>query len=48
MALRKVFFKLEPDEDGYPPVGVESVWAEENEDGTCVLIGRQAEERLSR
>jgi hypothetical protein len=37
MALRKVFFKLEPDEDGYPPVAVESVWAQEKEDGTCVI-----------
>ena len=25
--LRKVIFQLEPGEDGYPPVGAESVWA---------------------
>lgn len=37
MAARKVFFKLEPDDDGYPPVSVESLWAQENQDGTCVI-----------
>ncbi|HEL5339990.1 TPA: DUF4265 domain-containing protein [Stenotrophomonas maltophilia] len=25
--MTKVFFQLEPDADGYPPVSVESVWA---------------------
>src|SRR4051794_39990545 len=29
----KVFFSLEQDEDGYPPVTVESVWAIKHEDG---------------
>jgi hypothetical protein len=28
MAMEKVFFQLVQDEDGYPPVAVESVWAE--------------------
>jgi Domain of unknown function (DUF4265) len=30
---RKVFFSLEQDEDGYPPVTVESAWAVQREDG---------------
>src|SRR5262245_43200695 len=29
----KVFFSLEQDEDGYPPVTVESMWAVKREDG---------------
>ncbi len=33
----KVFFQLEPDEDGYPPASVESVWARV-EPGTPGLI----------
>ena len=24
----KLYFQLEPDEDGYPPAAVESMWAE--------------------
>jgi Domain of unknown function (DUF4265) len=32
----KVYFKLKT-KDGFPPVEVESVWANENADGTCVL-----------
>ena len=35
--LKKLFFRLEPDEDGYPPVSAESVWAEEQEPGRLVL-----------
>jgi hypothetical protein len=35
--MRKVFFGLEQDEDGYPPFAVESVWAEEAQDGLFVL-----------
>lgn len=31
MAEVKVFFQLEPDEDGWPPVNVESVWAHPGE-----------------
>jgi hypothetical protein len=30
----KIVFRLEPDEDGYPPVGYESVWADRLPDGT--------------
>lgn len=35
--LRKVFFRLEQDEDGYPPAGVESLWALSSENGRFVL-----------
>lgn len=31
---RKIVFRLEQDEDGYPPVGYESVWADRLADGT--------------
>ncbi|NDQ56401.1 MAG: DUF4265 domain-containing protein [Acidipila sp.] len=31
--LAKVFFYLEKDKDGYPPVGVESLWAIPRDDG---------------
>ncbi len=34
----KVFFTLEQDEDGYPPVGVESVWAIPTEDADKYVI----------
>jgi Domain of unknown function (DUF4265) len=33
----KIFFRLEQDEDGYPPVSVESVWAKDQGDGSFVL-----------
>jgi hypothetical protein len=36
-ALKKVVFQLEQDEDGYPPVTIESVWAREEADGRFVL-----------
>jgi hypothetical protein len=35
--LKKIFFQLEQDDDGYPPVTVESVWAEEASPGQFVL-----------
>ena len=36
--LVKVYFRLEPDVDGYPPVSVESVWARSSgADGEYVL-----------
>ncbi len=35
--FRKVLFRLEPDEDGYPPVTFESVWGQQNADGTLTL-----------
>lgn len=31
----KVFFRLHPDAEGYPPASVESVWAQRFENGTC-------------
>jgi hypothetical protein len=33
----KVLFRLEQDEDGYSPFGVEGVWAEQTKDGKFVL-----------
>ncbi len=34
----KVFFQLEPDEDGWPPGSVESVWARPSDcEGECVI-----------
>ncbi len=35
--MRKIFFRLEQDEDGYPPFAVESVWAQRSQDGLFVL-----------
>nr|WP_128797943.1 DUF4265 domain-containing protein [Corallococcus coralloides] len=35
--IRKIFFRLEQDEDGYPPVGVESLWARSSGNGRFVL-----------
>lgn len=37
MAHRKVFFKLEPGEDGYPPFSTEGVWAEERKVGEYII-----------
>lgn len=37
MNLVKIHFRLEQDEDGYPPVAVESVWAKEQPDGSYVI-----------
>ena len=37
MPAKKVIFKLEQDEDGYPPFALESLWAEgNNEDGYII------------
>src|SRR5262245_25386664 len=35
--LRKIHFTLEPDEDGYPPCAVESVWGKEDSEGNFVI-----------
>ncbi|MGE6759579.1 DUF4265 domain-containing protein [Corallococcus interemptor] len=35
--LRKVFFRLAQDEDGYPPAGTESLWAISSGNGRLVL-----------
>jgi hypothetical protein len=37
MGMVKIHFRLQQDEDGYPPFTVESVWADEREDGTYVI-----------
>src|SRR5262245_55766000 len=37
MPHQKIFFSLEQDEAGYPPVGVESVWAIETNDGDFII-----------
>lgn len=34
---RRIFFALEQDEDGYPPVGEESVWGREEGEGLFVI-----------
>lgn len=40
MAIKKkIVFKLEQDEDGYPPVGYEGIWAEEIEDKVYRIDG---------
>src|SRR5260221_6074103 len=36
-ALDKVWFKIQQDEDGYPPVQVESLWARPFDEGKYVL-----------
>ena len=33
----KVFFRLDRDDTGYPPVDTESVWANELPNGTCIM-----------
>lgn len=37
MPHQKIIFRLEQDEEGYPPVGVESVWAIEADDGDFII-----------
>lgn len=37
MPHQKIFFNLEQDEEGFPPVGVESVWAIETNGGDFVI-----------
>jgi hypothetical protein len=37
LPLAKIHFELHPDEDGYPPCQVESLWAIIQPDGTFVL-----------
>ncbi len=34
---KKIHFAVEQDEDGYPPVGAESVWGREDEDGNFII-----------
>lgn len=34
---RKIFFAIDQDEDGYPPVAVESVWGEEIHKGQFII-----------
>ncbi|MET4677160.1 MULTISPECIES: DUF4265 domain-containing protein [unclassified Luteibacter] len=36
--LVKIFFRIEPDEDGYPEVGCESVWAKESKSPHTYII----------
>lgn len=36
-AKRKILFRLEADDDGYPPVSVESLWVRPMESGNVVL-----------
>lgn len=38
MALKRVHFCLEQDEDGYPPVAVESLWTKQGEDSDEYVI----------
>lgn len=37
MPHQKVLFRLERDDEGYPPVDVEGVWAEETGDGGFII-----------
>lgn len=37
MAHQKVLFELEQDDEGYPPINVEGVWAEEIGDGRYMI-----------
>jgi hypothetical protein len=37
MSHRKVLFRLERDDEGYPPADVEGLWAEETGDGGFVI-----------
>lgn len=34
---RRIFFTLEQDDEGYPPVGEESVWASKRDDGRFTI-----------
>ncbi len=37
MAHYKILFRLEQDEDGYPPVDVEGIWAESDDESVFVI-----------